>query len=123
MPRSVFHRTGILEGLRKGSSCMPPVCNWPLSSWRHPLPQYSSDPNFLGVQPSGRLGWVAQQWQGGKYVSYRCLFLVPASISACVDQGYGYHRVSSCLEPNGSPTQNSGRWKACCKAESHSFLF
>lgn len=102
---------------------MPTRCNLPFFLWSHAFLQYSLDPNFSGVQPSRRLGWTgcqraAQKWQGGKYMSYLCLFqCLPVSVPMLA-------RNMAIVEPShalsqmpGSPTQNLGKWKACCRKE------
>lgn len=81
-------RIGILEGLRKESSSMPPVCNWPLSLWNQPPrnpPVFfrSQFPRSLAQWETwlGRLPWGSPTVARWKIYELPCLFkCLPASV-------------------------------------------
>lgn len=119
-------RIGILEGLRKESTSMLCVIGPCLCGINPPNPPVffrSQFPRSLAQWETwlGRLPWGSLTVARWKICELPCLFqCLPASVHVLA-RNIAINRARSHLEPNDSPTQNSGRWKkACCKAESYS---
>lgn len=107
---------------RKEDSCMHARCTLPFWLWSHLLLQCSSGPTFFrSLVDGGLAGQVAcctatQQWQGEEYVSYLCLFQsLPASVHMLTRRMAAVELPHALSHMAGSPAQNSGKRKTCCK--------